>query len=123
MNRPGHANTILLDIVGFFVQLCVAKSIFSFPILPKLVSDSTLLLLCQRIFGEDNVAVLVWPKTDPRFDQNRVEKPFSNIKIVHENIFVCFKEKSATSFNSISKPCGTKLTSDSKFCNKCGTSI
>lgn len=64
----------------------------------------TLLLLCQSIFGEANVVVLVWPKIDSRFDQNRVERPFHNIKIVHENIFVCFKDKSKTNFNPIMMP-------------------
>ena len=64
----------------------------------------TLLLLCQSIFGQDNVVVLVWPKTDPKFDQNRVEKPFHNIKIVHEYIFVCFKDKNKTTFNSLMMP-------------------
>lgn len=61
----------------------------------------TLLLLCQGLFGEANVVTLVWPKTDPKFDENRVEKPFRDIKIVHENIFVCFKERNKTNFNSI----------------------
>ena len=49
-------------------------------------------------------SVLVWPKTDPRFDQNRVERPFHNIKIVHENIFVCFKDKDKTNFNTMMMP-------------------
>lgn len=64
----------------------------------------TLLLLCQSIFGEANVDVLIWPKTDPRFDRNRVERPFHNIKIVHEYIFVCFKDKGNTSFNAMMMP-------------------
>ncbi|MGA2385255.1 MAG: site-specific DNA-methyltransferase [Candidatus Bathyarchaeia archaeon] len=64
----------------------------------------TLLLLCQTIFGEANVVVLVWPKTDPKFDQNRVERPFHNIKTVHENIFACFKDKNKTNFSSMMMP-------------------
>ena len=64
----------------------------------------TLLLLCQSIFGETNVVVLVWPKTDPKFDQNRLEKPFHNIRIVHENIFACFKDKNNTNFNAVMMP-------------------
>jgi adenine specific DNA methylase Mod len=60
----------------------------------------TLILLCQQLFGEDNVNVLIWPKTDPKFDQNRVEKSFHNIKIVHEYVIVCFKNKSQTFFNN-----------------------
>lgn len=64
----------------------------------------TLLLLCHQIFGENNVDVLIWPKTDPDFDKNRVEKPFKNIKMAHEYIFVCFKNKESTNFNKIMLP-------------------
>lgn len=66
-----------------------------------------LLLLCGQIFGEKNIDVLIWPKTDPRFDKNRVEKPFHNIKIVHEYVLVCFKDKSKTTFNKIHRPIWT----------------
>lgn len=64
----------------------------------------TLLLLCHQIFGEKNVDVLIWPKTNSRFDQNRVEKKFHNIKIVHEYVLVCFKDKIKTHFNKIMLP-------------------
>ena len=64
----------------------------------------TLLLLCKDIFGERNVDVLIWPKTDPRFDENRVEKPFRDIKIVHEYIFFCFKNREMTKLNKIMQP-------------------
>jgi len=64
----------------------------------------TLLLLCQAIFGERNVDVFIWPKTDPRFDANRVEKPFRDIKIVHEHIFVCFKNHEKTRLKKIMLP-------------------
>lgn len=63
-----------------------------------------LLLLSFAIFGENNVDVLIWPKTDPRFDQKRVEKPFHNIKITHEYVIVCFKNKNQTNFNKIKLP-------------------
>jgi len=63
-----------------------------------------LLLLCYMIFGENNVDVLIWPKTDPRFDRNRVEKSFHNIKITHEYVIVCFKNKNHTNFNKIKLP-------------------
>jgi len=63
-----------------------------------------LLLLCGHMFGEKNIDVLIWPKTDYRFDQNRVEKSFHNIKMVHEYVLVCFKEKSQTNFNKIMLP-------------------
>ena len=64
----------------------------------------TLLILCHQLFGEKNVDVLIWPKTDPRFDQNRVEKKFHNIKMVHEYVLVCFKDKTKTYFNKIMLP-------------------
>lgn len=64
----------------------------------------TLLLLCHQIFGENNVDVLIWPKQDSYFDQNRVDKPFKNIKMVHEYIFVCFKNKESVNFNKIMLP-------------------
>lgn len=64
----------------------------------------TLLLLCHQIFGENNVDVLIWPKTDPIFDANRVEKPFRDIKIVHEYIFTCFKNRDKTRLNKIMQP-------------------
>jgi len=64
----------------------------------------TLLLLCHQLFGENNVDILIWPKTDHRFDQNRVEKTFHNIKMVHEYILVGFKNKAQTNFNKIMLP-------------------
>ena len=64
----------------------------------------SLLLLCHQIFGDDNVDVLIWPKTDTRFDANRVEKPFREIKIVHEYIFACFKDRGNTHLNKIMQP-------------------
>ncbi len=67
----------------------------------------TLLLLCHQIFGENNVDVLIWPKIDPYFDENRVDKSFKNIKIAHEYIFVCFKNKKSTNFNKIMLPQAT----------------
>ena len=62
------------------------------------------LMLCQEIFGENNVDLLIWPKTDPRFDANKVEKPFRDIKIVHEYIFVCFKNREKIKLNQIMQP-------------------
>jgi len=56
------------------------------------------------MFGENNVDVLVWPKTDPRYDMNRVEKPFRDIKIVHEYILVCFKNRDNVVIKKITIP-------------------
>ena len=65
---------------------------------------ANLLLLCNNIFGEANTDVLIWPKTDPLFDENRVEKPYDKIKITHEYVIVCFKNKLGTSLNKMKMP-------------------
>ena len=54
--------------------------------------------------SEKNVDVLIWPKTDPRFDMNRIEKPFRDIKIVHEYVFACFKKREIAKLNKIMLP-------------------
>jgi 16S rRNA G966 N2-methylase RsmD len=64
----------------------------------------TSMLLCAQIFGEENVDVLVWPKTDLRFDQNRVEKPFRTIKLVHEYVIACYKDRQRVSLNKVHRP-------------------
>jgi DNA modification methylase len=63
-----------------------------------------LILLCQAIFGEDNVDVLVWPKVNPRFDRNRKEKPIRNFRFVHEYIVVCFKDRNSAISNPMHHP-------------------
>jgi adenine-specific DNA-methyltransferase len=65
---------------------------------------ANLLLLCNNIFCEVNTDVLIWPKTDPLFDENRVEKPYDKIKITHEYVIVCFKNKLGTSLNKMKMP-------------------
>jgi len=65
---------------------------------------ANLILLCDRIFGEGNTDVLIWPKTDPIHDENRVERPYHNIKIVHEYVIVCFKDKARTKLNQMRMP-------------------
>lgn len=52
-----------------------------------------LILLCHQIFGEENVIVLIWPKIDPKYDTNRVEKPLSDVKITHEYVLLCYKNR------------------------------
>ncbi|MFH1708861.1 MAG: site-specific DNA-methyltransferase [Planctomycetota bacterium] len=63
-----------------------------------------LLFQCHQLFGKDNLEVLIWPKTNPRFDQNRVEKPYRDIKIIHEYIVVCFQNRAHTKLNTIMRP-------------------
>ena len=60
----------------------------------------SLLLICYDLFGKDNVNVLVWPKVNPKFDQNRVEKPIFNVRSTHEFIVLCYKDKKNTSFSN-----------------------
>lgn len=61
------------------------------------------ILLCQELFGEENVVILIWPKTDPKFDANRLEKPVSNVKIIHEFVILCYKNKKETQFKKMLK--------------------
>lgn len=60
-----------------------------------------LILLCQQIFGEENVEVLIWPKVDPKYDTNRVEKPPANVRMIHEYVILCYMDKEATEFNQM----------------------
>ena len=62
-----------------------------------------LILLCEQLFEESNIVVMVWPKMDPKYDHNRVEKPISNVKIAHEYVILCYKDKKNTQLNQISK--------------------
>ncbi|MBO5547474.1 MAG: site-specific DNA-methyltransferase, partial [Candidatus Methanomethylophilaceae archaeon] len=57
-----------------------------------------LLNICYSLFGTDNVNVLIWPKVNPLFDQNRVEKPIFNIRSTHEFIVLCYNDKKSTHF-------------------------
>ena len=60
-----------------------------------------LILLCQQLFGEKNIDVLIWPKTDLKYDENRIEKPYLNVKIIHEYVILCYKNKASTSLNKV----------------------
>jgi adenine specific DNA methylase Mod len=60
-----------------------------------------LLLICYDIFGFDNVKIMIWPKIDIDFDQNRVEKPIHNIKSAHEYIVLCYMDEKNTKFGNM----------------------
>jgi len=62
-----------------------------------------LILLCEEMFGEKNVDVLIWPKIDPKYDKNRVEKPFNTVKSAHEYVVLCYKNKSITRFKTMKR--------------------
>ena len=68
------------------------------------VEFAYLLLLCNDLFGEENIKTLIWPKVNPFFDQNRIEKPIVNIKSEHEYIITCFKNFKNTKLNHIKHP-------------------
>jgi len=60
--------------------------------------------LCVGVFGAANVNILIWKKVNERHDANRVEKPTDKIRLVHEYVVVCYKDKAKTRFNKIKQP-------------------
>jgi adenine specific DNA methylase Mod len=60
----------------------------------------TLLNICYKLFGKENVNVLIWPKVDAKFDANRVEKPIRNVRSTHEYIVLCYNDKVHTHFSN-----------------------
>ncbi len=58
----------------------------------------SLLTSCYELFCKENVNVLIWPKTNPKFDKNRIEKPIINVKSAHEFIILCYNDKKNTKF-------------------------
>lgn len=57
--------------------------------------------ILTEIFGQDNVDVLIWQKTDPWFDRNTNAKQISRFLEFKEYIFIAYKNKAATTFNKI----------------------
>lgn len=60
-------------------------------------------LLCDKIFGYDNVDILIWQKTDPKVDRNTNSKVIKRFNNFHEYIFICYRNKKETTFNKIKK--------------------
>ncbi len=67
----------------------------------ELISTTT---LCYEIFGKKNTNIIIWPKTNVDYDQNRISKSFINIKSVHEYIIVCYRDIEKTKFNKMAVP-------------------
>ena len=64
-----------------------------------------LFCLCGEIFGIQNIASMVWKKTNVRFDKNRIEKPLeAGMRRTHEFIVICFKDKLRTRLNQVMQP-------------------
>ena len=60
-------------------------------------------LLCDQIFGEKNVEMIIWQKTDSQVDKNTNSKQIRRFKSVHEYIIVCYRNKSIMQFNKMMK--------------------
>jgi len=60
-------------------------------------------LLCDEIFNESNIDIVVWKKIDPKFDRNVNAKIVRRTKRIHEYIIVAYKDKEETIFNKIKK--------------------
>ena len=61
----------------------------------------SLMLMCQEIFGLNNVDSVIWQKQDPEIDQNTNSKTIHRFKSIHETIIICYKNKNSTLFNKI----------------------
>ncbi len=61
-------------------------------------------LLSIELFKEKNIDILIWPKLNPLFDKNRIEKKFHNIKYEHEYIVVIFANKTKKYLHNIVVP-------------------
>lgn len=60
-------------------------------------------LLCEQIFGENNIETIIWQKTDSQVDKNTNSKQIRRFKSVHEYIIVCYRNKSIMQFNKMMK--------------------
>ncbi len=60
-------------------------------------------LLCEKIFGYDNVDILIWQKTDPKVDRNTNSKIIKRFNNFHEYIIICYINKHKTIFNKVKK--------------------
>lgn len=59
-------------------------------------------MLCKKIFGIENVKLIIWKKNNEVFDFNKKEyKKFHNINVIHEYVIVCFKDFNSTNLNYI----------------------
>ncbi len=61
----------------------------------------SLMLMCQEIFGLNNVDTIIWQKQDSRIDRNTNSKIINRFKSIHETIVICYKNKKETFFNKI----------------------
>ncbi|MEE0137730.1 site-specific DNA-methyltransferase, partial [Fusobacterium ulcerans] len=62
-----------------------------------------LLALVNDYFGEKNIDILIWQKTDPQVDRNTNSKQIARFLEFKEYIVVVYKNKSETVFNKIKR--------------------
>ena len=62
-----------------------------------------LLCICYEIFGNINIDILVWQKTDSKVDRNTNSKVINRTKNVHEYVVCAFKNKKDTLFKKMMK--------------------
>jgi adenine-specific DNA-methyltransferase len=60
-------------------------------------------LLCDEIFSEKNVDIVIWKKIDPKYDRNVNAKITKRTKRIHEFILVVYQNKEDTTFDKIKK--------------------
>lgn len=60
-------------------------------------------LLCDELFNEKNVDIVIWKKIDPKYDRNANAKITKRTKRIHEFILVVYKNKEETTFDKIRK--------------------
>ena len=60
-------------------------------------------LLCDEVFNEKNVDIVIWKKIDPKYDRNVNAKITKRTKRIHEFILVVYKNKEKTTFDKIKK--------------------
>lgn len=58
-------------------------------------------VLCDEIFGEENVDAVIWQKMDSRVDRNTNAKIINRFKSIHESIVLCFNNKNNTIFHKM----------------------
>ena len=63
--------------------------------------QANLKLMCDEIFGEENVESLVWQKQDPKIDRNTNSKIINRFKSISENILILYKNKKDTFFKKM----------------------
>lgn len=60
-------------------------------------------MLCDELFTENNVDVVIWQKNDSKVDRNTNSKIIHRFKNIHEYLIICYRNKADTKFNKMMK--------------------